>query len=161
MHTYCHLFFSLKGSNTDNVKADYHNYREISLRLKDKLKQEYNRILVGNSQMGHREYLNDIYTDLYVVENETGGIVSEHEVRQIESKCIRFSAKDTPIQCNDMFKDHMGRRNRKVLMMGIAGVGKNVSVNKFILDWVEGNENQDILFIFPLPFRRLNLIAKK
>ncbi|XP_058611186.1 NACHT, LRR and PYD domains-containing protein 12-like isoform X2 [Onychostoma macrolepis] len=150
-----------EGSHTESVKADFHNYREISLRLKDKLKQEYNRILVGNSQMGHREYLNDIYTDLYVVENETGGIVSEHEVRQIESKRIRFSAKDTPIQCNDMFKDHMGRRNRKVLMMGIAGVGKTVSVNKFILDWAEGNENQDILFIFPLPFRRLNLITKK
>ncbi|KAL1281569.1 hypothetical protein QQF64_000372 [Cirrhinus molitorella] len=150
-----------EGSNAENGKADLHDYREISLRLKNKLKWEYNRILVGNSQMGHREYLNDIYTDLYAVENETGGIVSEHEVRQIESKRTRFSAKDTPIQCNDMFKDHMGRQNRKVLMMGIAGVGKTVSVKKFILDWAEGNENQDILFIFPLPFRRLNLIKKK
>ncbi|XP_073697816.1 protein NLRC3-like [Garra rufa] len=150
-----------KGSNAENVKADFHDYREISLRLKNKLKWEYNRILVGDSQMGHREYLNDIYTDLYTVENETGGIVSEHEVRQIESKRTRFSAKDTPIQCNDMFKDHMGRQNRKVLMMGIAGVGKTISVNKFILDWAEGNENQNILFIFPLPFRRLNLITKK
>ncbi|KAL1269649.1 hypothetical protein QQF64_031938, partial [Cirrhinus molitorella] len=67
-------------SNAENGKADLHDYREISLRLKNKLKWEYNRILVGNSQMGHREYLNDIYTDLYAVENETGGIVSEHEI---------------------------------------------------------------------------------
>ncbi|KAK2909527.1 hypothetical protein Q8A67_005364 [Cirrhinus molitorella] len=71
-----------EGSNAENGKADLHDYREISLRLKNKLKWEYNRILVGNSQMGHREYLNDIYTDLYAVENETGGIVSEHEVIQ-------------------------------------------------------------------------------
>ncbi len=161
MHTYCHLFFSLKGLNTENVKADFHKYREASLSLKDKLKQEYNRILVGNSQMGHRKYLNDIYTDLYAVENETGGIVSEHEVRQIELIPSRSTAENTPIQCNDMFKDHMGRRNRKVLTMGIAGVGKTVSVNKFILDWAEGKDNQDILFIFPLPFRELNLIKKK
>ncbi|XP_067283789.1 NACHT, LRR and PYD domains-containing protein 3-like isoform X2 [Pseudorasbora parva] len=129
--------------------------REISLRLKDKLKQDYKRILIGNSQTGHQKYLNDIYTDLYVVENDTGGRVDEHEVRELE----RNHAKDTPIQCNNIFKVHNDQQNKKVLTMGIAGVGKTVSVHKFILDWAEGKENQDIAFIFPLPFRELNLIT--
>ncbi|XP_051740441.1 NACHT, LRR and PYD domains-containing protein 12-like isoform X3 [Ctenopharyngodon idella] len=144
-----------QGSTAEDSKAALH---EISRRLKNKLKQEYERILVGNSQTGHQKYLNNIYTDLYVVENETGGIVSEHEVRQIEFK--QFDAKDTPIQCNNIFKVYNGRRNRRVLTMGIAGVGKTVSVNKFILDWAEGTENQDIALIFPLPFRQLNLNTK-
>ncbi|XP_026101657.1 protein NLRC3-like [Carassius auratus] len=129
--------------------------------LKDKLKQHCERILVGNSQTGENKYLDDIYTDLYVVENQTGGRSNEHEVRRIESNHNRLTAKDTPIQCNDMFKDDMGRQNRKVLTVGIAGVGKTVSVNKFILDWAKGKENQDIVFIFPLPFLVLNLIKKK
>ncbi|XP_048024611.1 NACHT, LRR and PYD domains-containing protein 12-like [Megalobrama amblycephala] len=140
----------------EDSKAAHHDYTATSRRLKIKLKQECERILVGNSQTGHQKYLNDIYTDLYVVENETGGIVSEHEVRQIEFK--QFDAKDTPIQCNNIFKVNNGRRNRKVLTMGIAGIGKTVSVNKLILDWAEGKENQDIALIFPLPFRQLNLI---
>ncbi|XP_067248672.1 NLR family CARD domain-containing protein 3-like isoform X2 [Chanodichthys erythropterus] len=140
----------------EDSKAAHHDYTATSRRLKDKLKQECERILVGNSQTGHQKYLNDIYTDLYVVENETGGIVSEHEVRQIEFK--RFDAKDTPIRCKNIFKVNNGRRNRKVLTMGIAGIGKTVSVNKLILDWAEGKENQDIALIFPLPFRQLNLI---
>ncbi|KAG1926880.1 protein NLRC3-like [Pimephales promelas] len=130
------------------------DYTEASCRLKDTLKQECERILVGNSQTGHRKNLNDIYTDLYVVENETGGRVNEHEVIQIESH-NRPTAKETAIKCNDMFK-----QNSKVLTMGIAGVGKTVSVNKFILDWAEGKENWDITFVFPLPFRELNLITE-
>ncbi|XP_048011644.1 protein NLRC3-like [Megalobrama amblycephala] len=140
-----------------------HDYTETSRRLKNKLKEDYKRILVGNSQTGHQKYLNDIYTDLYVVENVTGGRVNNHEVMQIESNHNRLTAKEKPIKCNDMFKVQCdtGRRNRKVLTMGIAGVGKTVSVNKFILDWAEGRENQDIVFIFPLPFRRLNLIKEE
>ncbi|XP_039530252.1 NACHT, LRR and PYD domains-containing protein 3-like [Pimephales promelas] len=151
----CCLFFSFfKGSAADNRQATLHDYTEASCRLKDKLKLDYRRILVGNSQTGHQKNLNDIYTDLYVVENETGGRVNEHEVIQIESH-NRPTAKETQVKCNDMFK-----QNSKVLTMGIAGVGKTVSVYKFILDWVDGKENQDITLIFPLPFRELNLITE-
>uniref|UniRef100_A0A671R6E4 NACHT domain-containing protein n=2 Tax=Sinocyclocheilus anshuiensis TaxID=1608454 RepID=A0A671R6E4_9TELE len=139
------------------------DYTDTSHRLKNKLNNDYNRILVGNSHTGHREYLNDIYTDLYVVENETGGRVNDHEVIQIQSNHSRLTAKEMPIKCKDMFKvqSDTGRQNRKVLTMGITGGGKTFSVNKFILDWAEGKENRDIVFIFPLPFRRLNLIKKE
>ncbi|KAL0146547.1 hypothetical protein M9458_058178, partial [Cirrhinus mrigala] len=149
-------------STSEDSKTSHYDYKEICLRLKNKLIEDFTRILVGNSHKGHQEYLNDIYTDLYIVKNETGGIVNEHEVRQIESSHNHFTTTDTPIQCNDIFKvQDMGRQNKKVLTMGIAGVGKTVSVNKFILDWAEGKENQDIFFIFPLPFRRLNLIKEE
>ncbi|XP_048035574.1 NLR family CARD domain-containing protein 3-like [Megalobrama amblycephala] len=147
----------IRGSAAEHNKAALH---EISLRLKDKLKQDYKRILVGNSKTGHQKYLDDIYTDLYVVENETGGRLNDHEVRQFELNLKPFDVKDTPIQCNDIFKVQKGQQNRKVLTMGIAGVGKTVSVNKFIFDWAEGKENQDIDLILPLPFRELNLITK-
>ncbi|XP_048026781.1 NACHT, LRR and PYD domains-containing protein 12-like [Megalobrama amblycephala] len=153
----------IRGSAADDIQATLHDYTKTRLDLKEKLKQDYEQILVGNSQRGHQKYLIDIYTDLYVVDNETGGRVNDHEVIQIESNHNRLTAKEKPIKCNDMFKVQCdrGRRKRKVLTMGIAGVGKTVSVNKFIFDWAEGRENQDIVFIFPLPFRRLNLIKEE
>ncbi|ROL44883.1 NLR family CARD domain-containing protein 3 [Anabarilius grahami] len=148
------------GLTANDRQATLHDYTETSRRLKNKLKRDYKRIFIGNSQTGQKKNLNNIYTDLYVVENETGGRENNHEVIQIDLNQKQSDAKDTPIQCNNIFKVHEDQQNKKVLTLGIAGVGKTVSVNKFILDWVEGKENQDIAFIFPLPFRQLNLITE-
>ncbi|KAL0146583.1 hypothetical protein M9458_058214, partial [Cirrhinus mrigala] len=144
-------------SAAEDGKAALH---EISRRLKDKLRQDCERILVGNSETGHQKYLNDIYTNLYMMDNETRGRLNDHEVSQIQLNLKQFDVKEMPIQCNNIFKVYMDRQNRRVLTMGIAGVGKTISVNKFILDWAEGKENQDIVFIFPLPFRQLNLTTE-
>ncbi|XP_030636218.1 protein NLRC3-like [Chanos chanos] len=136
------------------------NYKQFEISLKSHLRQRYERILIGTSQRGHKKFLNDIYTDLYIVEDETGGVIHEHEIMQAEASTRRFITEQTPITCSDVFKvpSDLSRRNRKVLTMGIAGVGKTVSVNKFILDWAEGKTNQEIDFIFPLSFRELNSV---
>ncbi|XP_056598307.1 NACHT, LRR and PYD domains-containing protein 3-like [Triplophysa dalaica] len=146
-----------KGASAVDSKAVDDDHSEFSNTLKRLLKRDYERILDGNSHQ--KTYLTDIYTDLYIVKNKTGGVVNEHEVRHIELN--RTAAEETSVKCNDIFKvqHDTGRQNRKVLTLGIAGVGKTVSVSKFILDWAEGKENQEIIFIFPLAFRQLNLIS--
>ncbi|XP_049324994.1 protein NLRC3-like [Astyanax mexicanus] len=132
------------------------------IKLKDTLKLNYEHV-IESSQTGHQEFLEDIYTDLVIVQNKSGGVINEHEVMQIEMSPNKAGSEEECIKCCDIFKVQpgTGRRNRKVMTMGIAGVGKTVSVNKFILDWAEGKENQDIQYIFPLPFRELNLKKEK
>ncbi|KAI4891715.1 hypothetical protein NFI96_018122 [Prochilodus magdalenae] len=127
-------------------------------KLKSTLKNKYQKINEGTSQHGTSTLLNEIYTELYITEGGSGEVNTEHEVRQIETASRRPAAQETPITCNDLFKD---QSIRTVLTKGVAGIGKTVSVQKFILDWAEGKASQDVLFIFPLPFRELNLMKEK
>ncbi|XP_073696540.1 NACHT, LRR and PYD domains-containing protein 3-like [Garra rufa] len=127
------------------------------------LMKKFGRLYEGTVTQGNPTLLNEIYTELYITESESGEISNEHEVRQIETQSRRTATEDTAIKCNHIFRPLPGQDKaiRTVLTKGVAGIGKTVSVQKFILDWAEGKENQDIQLIFPLPFREINLMKDK
>ncbi|XP_063050016.1 protein NLRC3-like, partial [Engraulis encrasicolus] len=131
--------------------------------LKRNLKNKYQNVLEGIAKHGSSVLLDNIYTDLYITEGGRGKVNEEHEVRQIEFKSKSLAGQDKPIKCADIFKPSpdQDKPNRRVLTKGVAGIGKTISVHKYILDWAEGNDNQEIKFIFPLCFRELNLMRDK
>ncbi len=116
----------------------------------------------GIAKQGDSTRLNSIYTDLYITQGCSEQVNTEHEVRQIESFSRCSETQEIQIECKDLFEaPEQDKQIRTVLTKGVAGIGKSVSVQKFVLDWAEEKENQDINFIFPLPFREMNLKEKE
>uniref|UniRef100_A0A674B3Z2 B30.2/SPRY domain-containing protein n=1 Tax=Salmo trutta TaxID=8032 RepID=A0A674B3Z2_SALTR len=128
--------------------------------LKSNLKKKFQCVFEGIAKQGNPTLLNKIYTELYITEGGTGEVNNEHELRQIETTTRKQARPETAIKCNDIFKPLAGQDKliRTVLTKGVAGIGKTVSVQKFILDWAEGKANQDVQFVFPFLFRELNMM---
>ncbi|XP_036419148.1 NLR family CARD domain-containing protein 3-like isoform X2 [Colossoma macropomum] len=99
--------------------------------------------------------LNEIYTELYVVKDWARRVNKDHEVIQIEAGFLRNATTDIQVKFSEIFNDS---KSKKVLTLGMAGIGKTVSAQKFALDWAEGKSNANIDFVFIILFRELNIL---
>ncbi|KAM6945654.1 protein NLRC3-like [Aplochiton taeniatus] len=129
-------------------------------RLQTNLKKKFECVFEGIAKEGNSTLLNQIYTDVYMTEGGRGEVITQHEVRQIETASRKPVRSETPIRVNDIFKGPPGRVKpiRTVLTKGVAGIGKTVCTQKFTLDWADGKANRNIQFTLPLSFRELNLL---
>ncbi|KAM4623975.1 protein NLRC3-like [Polymixia lowei] len=131
--------------------------------LKSNLKEKFQCLFEGIAKPGKPTLLNEIYTELYITEGESGEVNNEHEVRQIETASRKSARPETSIKCQDIFKPLPGQVKpiRTLLTKGVAGIGKTVLTQKFTLDWAEDKTNHNIQFTFPFTFRELNLLKGK
>ncbi|XP_073699575.1 NLR family CARD domain-containing protein 3-like [Garra rufa] len=155
------LYFlrEMKQDEVANTLGD-----ELSLvhQLKCSLRKKYQCLFEGIAKQGDSTLLNNIYTDLYITQGCSEQVNTEHEVRQIEVASRCHESQEIQVECKHLFEaPEQDKQIRTVLTKGVAGIGKSVSVQKFVLDWAEGKENQDISFIFPLPFREMNFKEKE
>ncbi|ROJ30530.1 NLR family CARD domain-containing protein 3 [Anabarilius grahami] len=154
---------------TGDLQHDSHQPKYELQRVKDQhktsMKNKYESLLNGLKLQENQTFLKRFYTQHCIIEDESEGVNEEHEVLHMERTARTQHSQDNSIYCNDIFKGSLEPgcedkdKTKAVLTKGIAGIGKTVSVAKFVLDWAEGKANQDVDFMFVLPFRELDLIG--
>ncbi|XP_056615244.1 NACHT, LRR and PYD domains-containing protein 3-like [Triplophysa dalaica] len=124
------------------------------------MKENSKRIFEGMKE--NEANLNEIYTDVFITEGDMKEVNSEREILKIDDafKNTTKTSQDKHIKCNEIFQS-LRDKKKIILTKGVAGIGKTVSVQKFILDWAEGTANQDIDAMFLFPFREMNQIEDK
>ncbi|KAL1251627.1 hypothetical protein QQF64_019423 [Cirrhinus molitorella] len=142
-------------TSTNNNKI----LQSIKTKMKSRMMGESERILEGSAQQSVS--LNKIYTQLFIIDDSNPSD-KEHEIWQIETTNNLNTSGQTVITYNEILKPPLDeKRSMKiVLTKGIAGIGKTVTVQKFVHDWASGKANQDLELVFLLPFRELNLIEE-
>ncbi|KAL0148161.1 hypothetical protein M9458_056563, partial [Cirrhinus mrigala] len=127
---------------------------------KTNMKKKAEYIFEGNKD--NEAQLKAVYTELFITEGDMKDVNHEHEILKIDDVFKNKKTHEKPIKCNDIFTELRKNNEEKiVLTKGVAGIGKTVSVHKFILDWAEGEANQDIHCVFLLPFREINLMTNE
>ncbi|CAJ1053849.1 NACHT%2C LRR and PYD domains-containing protein 12-like isoform X1 [Xyrichtys novacula] len=141
----------------------------VKQKLKAHLREKFTFIKEGTSTDHSR--LENIYTRLFITGEKVDYGRQVHEILnhfKLPDKRSPFSHYEE-INSFDIFKP--GRNIfqqqqtkdgtiRRVMMKGIAGIGKTLAVQNFSLNWAEGKSNQHIDFIFVLPFRELNMLKE-
>ncbi|XP_062293705.1 NLR family CARD domain-containing protein 3-like [Scomber scombrus] len=132
-------------------------------KVKSNLKEKFQNLFEKITKAGNSKLLQEFFTEIYILMQETGEVNMEHEIRQIETASRKPDRPETTIRQEDIFKASPGRDKpiRTVMTKGVAGIGKTVLTQKFTLDWAEDKANQDIHFTFPFTFRELNVLKEK
>ncbi|XP_061124923.1 NACHT, LRR and PYD domains-containing protein 3-like isoform X4 [Syngnathus typhle] len=123
--------------------------------LQENLRAMYCTAPEGNTEPSRQEALESVYTKLHISRGVAGLPDKQHEVLQMET----CSEDEESIEPCDIFKSE--KPLRTMVTVGFAGIGKTFLVRKFVLDWANGTTNTDVDFVFPLPFRELNLEEAK
>ncbi|XP_048051572.1 NACHT, LRR and PYD domains-containing protein 3-like [Megalobrama amblycephala] len=119
------------------------------------MKRKVEHIFEGKKE--NKAHLEDVFTELYITEGNLEEVNQEHEIMKIDDTIKPRKTQNRRIRYNFVF-DLNKNKEKIVLTKGVAGIGKTVSVHKFILDWAEGKANQNIDCVFLLPFRKINCI---
>ncbi|KAM9772486.1 NACHT, LRR and PYD domains-containing protein 3-like isoform 1-T3 [Syngnathus typhle] len=126
---------------------------EFKRELQENLRAMYWKAPEGNAEPSQQEALESVYTKLHISRGVAGLPDKQHKILQMEMR--GEDEEEESIEPCDIFKSE--KPLRTMVTVGFAGIGKTFLVRKFVLDWANGTTNTDMDFIFPLPFRELNL----
>uniref|UniRef100_A0A6Q2Z4L7 B30.2/SPRY domain-containing protein n=1 Tax=Esox lucius TaxID=8010 RepID=A0A6Q2Z4L7_ESOLU len=150
---YTELYITEGGSGEVNNE---HEVRQIEMASKRKTTQE-TPITCNDIFKPIKQHQKHYWSPDLLIRQPTSTSLNHEDMFSDRTDSSQEYESESPLVHLHGHDKHIRRKGLRNLTKGIAGIGKTVSVQKVILDWAEGKVNQDIHFIFPLPFRDLNM----
>ncbi|XP_069026459.1 NACHT, LRR and PYD domains-containing protein 3-like [Embiotoca jacksoni] len=151
-----------KEGNTDQLQSK--EYYKVKQKHKDVLRRRSESMLFYNTRHGEKILFSEYYVNLQLVDGHQGLEIKRHEVLTFGQKrlCLQQkSAAHRKIQPAELFSSANGIRPiKKVLVTGVAGIGKTILVQKMLFDFGGNEDHLAFDFIIHMTFRDLNLIDK-
>ncbi|XP_041840356.1 NLR family CARD domain-containing protein 3-like [Melanotaenia boesemani] len=139
-------------------------YKRVQQKHKDVLRRRSECMLFYNSRHGEKILFSEHYVNLLLVDGHQGLEIKRHEVLTFGQKRLSLqqkSAVQRKITPTELFSRANGIHPvKKVLVTGVAGIGKTVLVQKMLYDFGRNKEYFAFDFIIHMSFRDLNLIDK-
>ncbi|XP_018546188.1 NLR family CARD domain-containing protein 3 [Lates calcarifer] len=151
-----------KEVNTDQPQSI--EYNKVKQKHKDILRRRSESMLFYNTRHGEKILFSEHYVNLLLADGHQGLEIKRHEVLTFGQKRLSMQQKSAvhrKIAPTELFSNTKGNHPvKKVLVTGVAGIGKTILVQKILFDF-GGNKNHLAFdFIIHMTFRDLNLIDK-
>ncbi|XP_037336365.2 NLR family CARD domain-containing protein 3-like [Pungitius pungitius] len=121
-------------------------------------------MLFYNTRHGEKIHFSDHYVNLLLADGHQGLETKRHEVLTFGQKRLSLQQKSAvkqKISPAELFSSGHGNRPvKKVLVAGVAGIGKTILVQKMLFDFGGNRSHLGFDFIIHMTFRDLNLIDK-
>uniref|UniRef100_A0AAQ4QSX5 NACHT domain-containing protein n=1 Tax=Gasterosteus aculeatus aculeatus TaxID=481459 RepID=A0AAQ4QSX5_GASAC len=139
-------------------------YNKVKQKHKDVLTRRSESMLFYNTRHGEKILFSDHYVNLLLADGHQGLEKKRHEVLTFGQKRLSLQQKSAvkqKISPAELFSSAHGNRPvKKVLVSGVAGIGKTILVQKMLFDFGRNKSHLGFDFIFHMTFRDLNLIDK-
>ncbi|XP_063774401.1 NLR family CARD domain-containing protein 3-like isoform X1 [Pseudophryne corroboree] len=159
---FCELFLNVKKSKKqmtkeNDVSKTIQKHKGVLLRRSDFIK-------FYNCRHGEKFYFSDYFVNLLLVNGHYSLEIKKNELLTFGQQRIYLQEKKegkNKLKLNQLFEKLNGKRTpKKILVSGVAGIGKTVFVQKILFDFSNTTEYQDFDFILNFTFSDLNLINK-
>ncbi|XP_074479565.1 NACHT, LRR and PYD domains-containing protein 3-like isoform X1 [Sebastes fasciatus] len=151
-----------KEVNTDQPQSI--EYNKVKRKHKDVLTRRSESMLFYNTRHGEKILFSEHYVNLLLADGHQGLDIKRHEVLTFGQKRLSLQQKSAvhrKIAPAELFSRANGNRPvKKVLVSGVAGIGKTILVQKMLFDFGGNKGHLGFDFIIHMTFRDLNLIDK-
>lgn len=133
-------------------------YNSVKRKHKDVLRRRSETMLFYNTRHGEKILFSEHYVNLLLMDGHQGLDVRRHEVLTFGQKRLKSAVHKKITQAQLFSSENPHRPVKKVLVTGVAGIGKTILVQKMLHDFGGGRGSLKFDFIIHMTFRDLNLI---